>query len=506
MSEQTRTTPADTVVIGGGPAGLFAALTLVRAGRRVVLLEAGGDMSESLCPRLVARMKGRTVRDAEKFRLQCARCTCLTGLGGAAFHFDTNLGYISSLTRSKIETAPDGTVRSYSGLERALGSFDRAQDLISEAYRVLYELGLPPAGPAHEADGALLGDGTVFQHVDTAYSQSVTVDDSLVVIARLKAELEHGGGSVLLRHRATDVEPLTGGGFHVRADTPDGPAVFRADDVIVGVGKLGLPWVRDLAGRIGVRHRPSSRVDLGVRLEAAREDLAPLLDGCHNPKLSFLNEEGHSVRTFCVCEGGRVMQYGFLDAVALDGQHCLNQPTTKSNLGILTTVDLPEGTDGTEHAAAFARRVAAHGSGKPVVSTVDELAGRPAPDGPLATSLISYHHGDLRDCLPASTVRDVLAMVDRLNTLHPGLVPGTATVAAPVVERLFPDLDLSDDLESSVPGLYFVGDSSSKIIGITYGAATGMAAARSVLRRRGATPPAAGTATAMAPAASGGPR
>ncbi|MDW6057257.1 hypothetical protein SAZ11_03140 [Streptomyces sp. FXJ1.4098] len=75
-------------------------------------------------------------------------------------------------------------------------------------------------------------------------------------------------------------------------------------------------------------------------------------------------------------------------------------------------------------------------------------------------------------------------MADRLNALHPGLVPGTATVAAPVVERLFPDLDLSDDLESSIPGLYFVGDSSSKIIGITYGAATGMAAARSVLRRR----------------------
>ncbi|MEU7473725.1 NAD(P)/FAD-dependent oxidoreductase [Streptomyces sp. NPDC044984] len=480
----TDTTPArtDAVVIGGGPAGLFAALTLVRAGRRVALLEAGGDMRESLCSRLVARMDGRSVRDAEKFRLQCPRCTCLTGLGGAAFHFDTNLGYISSLTRSKIESAPDGTVRSYSGLERALGSFDRAEELIAEAYRTLYELGLPPAEPVHaERDASF---GAIFQHVDTALSQSVTVDDSLVVIARLKTELEENGGRVLLHHRAEDVEPLDGGGFEVRAATPGGPAVFRADDVVVGVGKLGLPWVRELIGRIGVRHRPSRRVDLGVRLETRREDLARLLDGCHNPKLSFLNEEGHSVRTFCVCGGGRVMQYGFLNAVALDGQHCLNQPTSKSNLGVLTTIDLPEGTDGTEYAAAFAARVADYGRGLPVVSTVDQLAGRPVPEGPLTTSLINYHHGDLRECLPPSLVRDVLAMVERLNALHPGLVPGTATVAAPVVERLFPDIELSGDLESSVPGLYFVGDSSSKIIGITYGAATGMAAARSVLRRR----------------------
>ncbi|MGW1615825.1 FAD-binding protein [Streptomyces sp. NPDC002285] len=342
----------EAVVIGGGPAGMFAALTLVRAGRGVALLEAGGDMRASLCPRLVARMDGRTVRDAEKFGLQCPRRTCLTGLGGAAFHFDTNLGYISSLTRFKIESAPDGTVRSYSGLARALGSVDRAQELISEAYRTFYEPGLPPVGPAEADDADPFGGGTVFQHIDTAYSQSVTVDDSLVVIGRLKGELEGNGGHVLLHHRADHVEPLPTGGYKVRAETSDGPAVFHAKDVVVAVGKLGLPWIRDLTQRIGVRHRPSRRVDLGVRLETRREDLAPLLNGCHNPKLSFLNEEGHSVRTFCVCEGGRVMQYGFLDAVALDGQHCLNQPTAKSNLGILTTVDLPKGTDGTEHAAA----------------------------------------------------------------------------------------------------------------------------------------------------------
>ncbi|AGL14999.1 NAD(P)/FAD-dependent oxidoreductase [Actinoplanes sp. N902-109] len=471
----------DVVVVGGGPAGLFAALTAAEAGQRVRVLESGGDMAASLCPRVVAQLRGQSIREAEKFRLQCPRCDCLTGLGGAAFHFDTNLGYISSLTRSKIERTADGRTRSYSGLERALGSFDRAADLVSAVYDTFFALGLPRAEVETPATGGSTSD--VFHHVDTAPSQSVTVDVALVVIANLRARLEAAGGQILLHHHATGVEQRTGGGFTVTADTPAGPARFGTANVVVATGKLGLPWVRDLIAGLGVRHRSAARVDLGVRLEATRTDLAPLTDGCHNPKLSFLNDRGESVRTFCVCEGGRVMQYGFLGAVALDGQHCLTRSTSRSNMGVLTTVDVPAGADGTDFARAYAARVAEFGGGRPVVCTIDELRGAPLTAEKLSTSLIDYHHGSLRDCLPASVVADILEMADRLNKLHPGMVPGSATVAAPVVERLFPDLELSGDMESSVPGLFFTGDSSSKIIGITYGAATGMAAAQAISRR-----------------------
>jgi uncharacterized FAD-dependent dehydrogenase len=58
-----------------------------------------------------------------------------------------------------------------------------------------------------------------------------------------------------------------------------------------------------------------------------------------------------------------------------------------------------------------------------------------------------------------------------------------AQVAAPVVERIYPSIALTAQMESSVAGLYFVGDASSKIIGVTYGAVTGRIAARAAMAR-----------------------
>jgi uncharacterized FAD-dependent dehydrogenase len=473
----------DAIVVGGGPAGLFAAHHLATNGASVLLIEAGRDMRASLCPRVRGRLRGQRVRDAEKFRMQCARCSCLVGLGGAAFHFDTNLGYVTSLSRSKIERGPDGQARAYSGLERVLGDFAAATDAVREVYATMYRLGL--ARPVAETTSAELGAvGGKFTHVDTTPSQPVTVDDAIVVVDGLATEVAAAGGRILLGHRAVRIDRGPDG-FVVDAVGDTGQLTARAAAVVVAVGKLGLTWVREMLSQLDVAYAPPARVDIGVRLESYRDDLAPLTDGCHNPKLTYLNDAGEPVRTFCVCAGGRIMQYQFGDSVVLDGQHCLTTPTRMSNLGILTTVDVPTGQDGTEYALDVARRVTRAGDGRPVVQTVAGLRGDRPPTGEVPRStLIDAAYVDLRPLLGKERVADILGLVDRLNALHDGLVQPYALVAAPVVERLYPAIELSPQLESNVPGLYFVGDSSSKIIGVTYGAATGIAAARSILGSR----------------------
>ena len=473
------TTPAiwDAVVVGGGPAGLFSAWRLAQGGARVALVEAGGGMRASLCPRVSARMRGQQVRPAEKFRLQCNRCDCLTGLGGAAFHFDTNLGYVRGLSRSKIEKDNSGAVRAYSGLERTLGDFDRAAAEVANVYRLMAEFGLPPAEVHAPAGAAQAGSG--FDVADEALSQAITVDDALTMVDSLLRDAQGNGLHLRTGCRVDDMDRLDDGGWQLRL--ADG-STLRTRAVVMAVGKLGLGWIRPLLERHGIAHDPARRVDLGVRLETSKDIAAPLTASCHNPKFTFLNDNAEPVRTFCVCDGGRIMQYSFLDTVILDGQHCLTTPTERTNFGIVTTVDVPAGVDGTGHALDFARRVNQAGGGLPVVQPLLELLGEPRLRERPTSSLIYAADEDLAGALGPERVADIAGMVHRLEAMTPGLIGPRTVVAAPVIEKLYPAIELSPDMESSAAGLYFTGDCSSKIIGVTYGAATGLVAAESILR------------------------
>ncbi len=46
----------NAIVIGGGPSGLFSTLELARNGKHVALIEKGGYMAQSLCPKVEAHV------------------------------------------------------------------------------------------------------------------------------------------------------------------------------------------------------------------------------------------------------------------------------------------------------------------------------------------------------------------------------------------------------------------------------------------------------------------
>ena len=71
----------DVIIIGAGPAGIFAALELAAKNKlRVLILEKGRDISQRSCP-----------REGQDRCLNCSSCSIVSGWGGAGSFSDGKL-------------------------------------------------------------------------------------------------------------------------------------------------------------------------------------------------------------------------------------------------------------------------------------------------------------------------------------------------------------------------------------------------------------------------------
>ncbi|MHB8766221.1 MAG: NAD(P)-binding protein, partial [Deferrisomatales bacterium] len=114
--------PWDAVVVGAGAAGIFAALTLGRAGARTLVLEMGEGLAKRRCPRLEALGGCR----------RCVHCALLAGWGGAGAYSDGKLSLSPQVGGWLAEFVPrpallellaevDGVYRSHGAPDRVHG-------------------------------------------------------------------------------------------------------------------------------------------------------------------------------------------------------------------------------------------------------------------------------------------------------------------------------------------------------------------------------------------------
>ena len=352
------------VVVGFGPAGMFAGLLLARAGLRPIILERGGSVEE----------RQAAVNTFWQMRKLNPSCNVQFGEGGAG-------------------TFSDGKLNTGTKDER-----------IFFVLQTLCEHGAPED---------ILFDAK--PHVGT--------DKLPQTVRAIREEIKSLGGEVRFNAQMTDLLVKNNAVCGVVAEKNGVNETIETAHVILAVGHSARDTFKMLFEKSCVPMEPKP-FSVGARIEHRAEtiDRAQYGDFAGDPalgtadyKLNVHLENGRGVYTFCMCPGGQVVcAASEAGGVVVNGMSRFARDGENANSALLVGVG-PEdfGSDhplaGVElqrrmERAAYEAAVAAGGApyAAPAQMVGDFLAGRAG--GPSAAVRPTYARGvawcDLRDCLP----------------------------------------------------------------------------------------------------------
>ena len=434
------------VVVGAGPAGLFAALTLARAGARPILIERGRPVEQRMLD--VERLQREGEMNPES--------NVQFGEGGAGAFSDgkLNTGIKSPHVRTVLET------------------FVR-----------------------HGAPEEIL------------YLQKPHVGTDLLrgVVASMRQEIVQLGGEVRFETRLTGLRLRGGSVAGVTVRDGDGERELDCDTVLLCIGHSARDTVQALF-RQGVRmtQKPFA---MGVRIEhpQALIDRAQYGGFAGHPalraadyKLAAHTPDGRGCYTFCMCPGGEVIcsasQPGGL---AVNGMSCHARDGRNANAALLVGVRPEDFGDDHPLSGFVLQRVieqaafrAGGGSWRaPVQRVEDLLRGRETTR--LGEVVPTYRPGvtcaDLRAVLPAFIIENlrhgIVQMGRQLKGFdHPDAVLTGAETRSSSPVRMVRG---ADGMAEGLEGLFPVGEGAGYAGGIVSAAVDGITAALSAMERSG---------------------
>jgi len=455
----------DVIIVGAGPAGIFAALELSRrSDLRVIIFDKGPSIEKRSCP---AREGGDCAH--------CRPCSIMTGWGGAGAFSD-----------GKLTLSP----ASGGHLGELLGE-QQTQALIDEADRVYVDYGASP---------------NVYG-VHTDEFESLAKKDVLAGLRLVSVPIRHIGTECSAEIMARMYEDLVGRGVHVKMRTPvtrvlinsasglcavvgvetERGDVIKAPRVIIAPGREGAEWIKRVSAELGLA-LTCNPVDVGVRVELPAVVAEPLTQLLYEFKFLYYSRAFDDlVRTFCVCPYGEVTLEYAGDVTSVNGHSYAGRKTANTNFALLVSKNFTEPFDDPVTYGQSIARLANLLSGGVLVQRLGDLeAGRRTNAQRLSRSLVtptlkSATPGDLGLVLPYRYIVNILEMLHALDEVMPGVCSRHTLLYGAEVKFYSNRLSLTPELETEVRGLYACGDGAGITRGLVQASVSGLVAARAIL-------------------------
>jgi hypothetical protein len=455
----------DVIVVGSGPAGMFAARELSkRGGLKILVIDGGKDIDKRRC----------TMKKTNGC-MHCEPCDIMCGVGGAGTFSDGTLNLRPDIGGD---------------LSKQTGDVDKAWALVKYVDEVFLEYGapeellLPKGRDVEELEIRAASVGARFVPIAQRHIGS---DKAPEVIKNFKKDLVEHGVEFLLEHFVRDllIEDNV-----CRGVVLDDGRVFYGRYVLIAPGRVGASWIDELVNTYNIKAEYAG-IDVGVRVEVPAIIMNPITRINRDPKFHIQTHRYDDfVRTFCTNDHGFVVKEEYEGFVATNGHSMKEEESSNTNFAFLVRVELTSPIENTtKYGRSIAKLATTIGGGKPLIQRMGDLRrGRRTTEerlkrNPTKNTLQEVTPGDISMALPHRIVMDIIEGLEVLDKIIPGVASDSTLLYAPEIKFYAMQLVVDGKMETSVENLFAAGDGAGLSRDIVNAAATGVLAAWGILEK-----------------------
>ena len=459
----------DIIIIGAGPAGLFAAYELLEHNKNlhIAMLDRGIKADKRICPMNINKTKC----------LNCKPCAILSGYGGAGTFSDGKLNFVPKLGKSD--------------LFKYMGQ-DEAYSLIDDTETIFNKFGMDSEIYPTNMDEALKIKEKVAKigaNLLLIKQKHLGSDKLPNYISNFTKYLEKLGMDTYIKTDVIDIVKEKDF-YNVVYKKSKKEYSIQGKYVIVAPGRTGAKWMQDLADKYNIPYISQS-IEIGVRVEVRKELLEDITKVIYDPTI-FIKTDTYNdeIRTFCTNPGGFVSKENYEGYICVNGHSLKDIKSNNSNFAFISKVNLSEPTTNTRlYGESIARIANVLGDGKPIIQTLKDLKQGRRSDwhrinkGFIEPTLKDCVAGDLSLVLPHRIVLNILEGLEKLDKIIPGVNNDETLLYGPEIKFFSNEVLTDNKMKLDKENIYFIGDGAGKAGNIVTAAATGLIAARDILDR-----------------------
>ncbi len=469
----------DVIVVGMGPGSIFFAYEMIQQNqnKKILLVEQGKRVEERNCPI-------DTIGKCTKCK---PFCNITSGFSGAGAFSD---GKLSLYNKEDEDFYVGGELHKYVGVEET-------KKLIDYTDKIYLDFGADPKleGTKYKKE--------VDEIKKKAKKEEITLIDIPIrhlgtekaheLYKKLEDYLEEHNIDLMFETEVKDliIENNEAKGIIAYNIKENKQEEIYGENIIIAVGRKGANWLVDMCNKHNIKTK-AGVVDIGVRYELSDEVMKDINKYMYEGKfIGYPGPYKDKVRTFCQNPSGFVSSEVYDEGIDLvNGHSYKDKKSTQTNLAILVSHNFEYPFDKPiEYGRNIAKNLNELGAGNIVVQRLGDIYrgkrtwAKELETNKIKPTLKSAVAGDLTFALGYRTMTDILQFIRKMDKIVEGFANPENLLYAPEIKFYSNKVVIDKNFETSVKGLYSIGDGGGMTRGLMMASASGVQMARNIINK-----------------------